>query len=74
MQIDIRTSDLEAFPLNNEEERENLYKMVFIVNTELGMGVGKTAAQVGHATLGIYRILQQDREYNEMLSQREDLA
>uniref|UniRef100_A0A914VDS5 peptidyl-tRNA hydrolase n=1 Tax=Plectus sambesii TaxID=2011161 RepID=A0A914VDS5_9BILA len=33
------------------------YKMVFAVNTALKMGLGKTAAQVGHATLGLYRAL-----------------
>ena len=31
--------------------------MVFVVNTSLGMGVGKTAAQVGHATLALYKSL-----------------
>lgn len=31
------------------------WKMVFVVNTELHMGVGKIAAQVGHATLGLYK-------------------
>ncbi|CAG0920842.1 unnamed protein product [Notodromas monacha] len=30
------------------------YKMVFVVNTELGMGVGKVAAQVGHAAVGLF--------------------
>jgi len=31
------------------------FKMVFVVNNALKMGVGKVAAQVGHATLGLYR-------------------
>ena len=34
------------------------FKMVFVVNEELMMGVGKIAAQVGHATLGLYTVLQ----------------
>ncbi|TKR60307.1 hypothetical protein L596_027572 [Steinernema carpocapsae] len=28
--------------------------MIFVVNMDLKMGVGKVAAQVGHATLGTY--------------------
>lgn len=31
------------------------HKMVFVVNNALKMGIGKIAAQVGHATLGLYR-------------------
>ena len=31
------------------------YKMVFVVNMELGMGKGKIGAQCGHATLGVYK-------------------
>lgn len=34
------------------------YKMVFVANTSLGMGVGKLAAQVGHAVLGLYHCLE----------------
>lgn len=33
------------------------YKMVCLVRTDLGMGVGKIAAQVGHAVLGAYQNL-----------------
>lgn len=33
------------------------YKMVCLVRTDLGMGVGKIAAQVGHAVLGAYQRL-----------------
>ena len=33
------------------------YKMVFVVNTSLQMGIGKIAAQVGHATLALYKTL-----------------
>ncbi len=36
------------------------YKMVFVVNTSLEMGVGKVAAQVGHATLALYKTLLLD--------------
>jgi len=38
------------------------YKMVFVVNNELGMGVGKIAAQVAHAALGLNRLLLQKEE------------
>lgn len=34
------------------------FKMAFVVNNSLKMGVGKIAAQVGHATLGLYRFIQ----------------
>lgn len=33
------------------------FKMVFVVNTSLEMGPGKIAAQVGHAALGVQRVL-----------------
>lgn len=38
------------------------HKMVFVVNLSLKMGVGKLAAQVGHATLGVYRLAQRSDE------------
>lgn len=38
-------------------DESRAYKMVFVVNTSLGMGVGKIAAQVGHATLALYKTL-----------------
>jgi peptidyl-tRNA hydrolase, PTH2 family len=43
--------------LNKEEER---YKLVFLVRTDLNMGVGKIAAQVGHATIGAYKQCSSD--------------
>lgn len=38
------------------------HKMVFVANTSLKMGPGKLAAQVGHATLGVYRLAQRTEE------------
>ncbi|KAL3985515.1 Peptidyl-tRNA hydrolase PTH2 family protein [Acanthocheilonema viteae] len=38
------------------------YKMVFVVNMSLKMGSGKLAAQVGHATLGVYRLAQRSED------------
>jgi len=44
------------------------YKMVFIVNGELSMGVGKTASQVAHAAIGLYRLLiDEQQRFGEML-------
>ncbi|KAL5015534.1 hypothetical protein ScPMuIL_009804 [Solemya velum] len=61
--LDSDESDEGSFPVDIE-----LYKMVFIVNMELGMGVGKTAAQVAHASLALYRILIDDpQRYGPML-------
>ncbi|XP_054157011.1 peptidyl-tRNA hydrolase 2, mitochondrial-like [Oppia nitens] len=39
---------------------QEVYKMVFIVNSSLQMGVGKIAAQVAHAALGMHGLLLQD--------------
>ncbi|KAL8607669.1 hypothetical protein ACOMHN_039343 [Nucella lapillus] len=62
------TQDLDT-PLENELqgtsdssedellEAGDFYKMVLVVNGELGMGVGKVAAQVSHATLNLYRLM-----------------
>ncbi|XP_057367622.1 probable peptidyl-tRNA hydrolase 2 [Daphnia carinata] len=48
------------------EAYDGPYKMVFVVNTELGMGVGKIAAQVAHAALGLHRaLIDKEMEENE---------
>ncbi|XP_034023227.1 UBA_like_SF and PTH2 domain-containing protein isoform X1 [Thalassophryne amazonica] len=54
--------------LENEEEGDDgrMFKMVFVVNMELGMGVGKVAAQVGHAAVGLYQALQENNSWREM--------
>uniref|UniRef100_A0A915BPB4 peptidyl-tRNA hydrolase n=1 Tax=Parascaris univalens TaxID=6257 RepID=A0A915BPB4_PARUN len=38
------------------------HKMIFVVNMSLKMGAGKLAAQVGHATLGVYRLALKSEE------------
>lgn len=44
------------------------YKMVFVVNSELSMGLGKTASQVAHAAIGLYRLLiEEQQRFGEML-------
>lgn len=35
----------------------DLYKMVFVVNMELNMGVGKLAAQCAHAAVALHRLM-----------------
>ena len=47
-----------------EADDEPDFKMLFVVNGELKMGVGKTAAQVAHATLGLYSHLQNGNVQN----------
>ena len=48
------------------------YKMVFVVNLELKMSPGKIAAQVGHATLGLYKYLQSQQDQRARLEQWEE--
>ena len=50
------------------------FKMVFVVNSSLGMGVGKTAAQVGHASVGLFRRLIGDEKRfgNQLLMWEEE--
>ncbi|OQR79561.1 putative peptidyl-tRNA hydrolase 2-like, partial [Tropilaelaps mercedesae] len=51
----------------------DLYKMVFVVNSELAMGTGKVGAQVGHAAVGLFRVLMSDEfKYGRMLCAWED--
>ncbi|XP_039979178.1 UBA_like_SF and PTH2 domain-containing protein isoform X3 [Xiphias gladius] len=54
--------------LENEEEGDDdlMFKMVFVVNMDLAMGVGKVAAQVGHAAVGLYQALQEKNSWREM--------
>lgn len=40
--------------------------MVFVANMGLKMGVGKLAAQVGHATLGVYRQASKSHEVSSV--------
>ena len=61
-------------PLHGASGEQQLYstlqitswKMVFVVNTELHMGVGKIAAQVGHATLGLYKQAKHENLTNDL--------
>ncbi|XP_030061259.1 probable peptidyl-tRNA hydrolase 2 [Microcaecilia unicolor] len=51
--------------LNQEEEERSYYKMVFVVNMDLSMGVGKIAAQVGHAAVGLYQQMHMEPKHRE---------
>ncbi|XP_048874415.1 probable peptidyl-tRNA hydrolase 2 [Brienomyrus brachyistius] len=54
--------------LENEEEDDEdvLFKMVFVINMDMSMGVGKVAAQVAHAAVGLYQTLQGNPSWREM--------
>lgn len=56
-----------------EDEDVPYYKMTFIINTSLKMGVGKIAAQVGHACLGLYREMLENNMEDD-LSQWEEIG
>ncbi|XP_044157475.1 probable peptidyl-tRNA hydrolase 2 [Bufo gargarizans] len=48
------------------DDDDTFHKMVFVVNMELSMGVGKIAAQVGHGAVGLYQLLLTDSKTKEM--------
>uniref|UniRef100_A0A183ENL0 peptidyl-tRNA hydrolase n=1 Tax=Gongylonema pulchrum TaxID=637853 RepID=A0A183ENL0_9BILA len=50
------------------------HKMVFVVNMSLKMGTGKLAAQVGHATLGVYRLAQRSEDRSTKLPSKSQHA
>ncbi|KAJ3640944.1 hypothetical protein Zmor_027476 [Zophobas morio] len=54
---------------NCYEESAKRYKMSFVVNTALKMGVGKVAAQVAHACLGLYREMRITGEKEDALNE-----
>ncbi|XP_069822953.1 probable peptidyl-tRNA hydrolase 2 [Dendropsophus ebraccatus] len=54
-------------PDSDEDDDDAYYKMVFVVNMELSMGVGKIAAQVGHGAVGLYQLLIKDPKTKEMV-------
>lgn len=55
-------------------ENSDIFKMVFVVNMELHMGVGKVSAQVGHATLALYHLLQTQPNWKEECTKWEQSA
>lgn len=64
----IGTSAANTHVADDDDTDDDLYKMVFVVNAELSMGVGKIGAQVAHAALGLHRILlTHQAKYGESL-------
>ncbi|XP_067854626.1 UBA_like_SF and PTH2 domain-containing protein isoform X2 [Heptranchias perlo] len=50
------------------ESLSDAYKMVFVVNMELNMGIGKVGAQVAHAAVGLYRMMMEESDnWQQML-------
>lgn len=63
-------ADLQGTSDSSDEDdflTSDTFKMVFIVNSELNMGVGKVAAQVAHAALNLFRNMMEDELKAEML-------
>ncbi|CAH0553295.1 unnamed protein product [Brassicogethes aeneus] len=49
--------------ISSDDDESNYYKMTFVVNHSLKMGIGKIAAQVAHACLALYReMMEQNME------------
>ncbi|XP_078065972.1 putative peptidyl-tRNA hydrolase 2 [Mustelus asterias] len=63
-------SELEMFSgFEVGESVSCVYKMVFVVNMELTMGIGKVAAQVAHAAVGLYQMmLEESDNWQQMLT------
>lgn len=56
---EVYVDDTETDSDSDDFDEEDIpdFKMVFVVNSSLEMGAGKTAVQVGHAALGVQRVL-----------------
>nr|XP_025036332.1 uncharacterized protein LOC102455608 isoform X1 [Pelodiscus sinensis] len=48
--------------------------MVFVVNAELAMSAGKIAAQVGHAAVGLYQLMQEQAAGRELICQWDECS
>ena len=65
--------DIEFEDEDDDSEEElpegfDFHKMVFVVNMELNMGVGKVAAQCAHAALALHRIMIDNADkFGEMM-------
>ena len=53
------------------QSREDSFKMTLVVNSDLKMGIGKIAAQVGHAVLGLYHLLESEQDKRTELAEWE---
>ncbi|VDN55989.1 unnamed protein product, partial [Dracunculus medinensis] len=48
--------------VNGYQVAMGAHKMIFVINMNLKMGTGKLAAQVGHASISVYRLAQRKEE------------
>lgn len=67
-----KTENTEGGNSEEEESSDLNYKMVFVVNTALNMGVGKIASQVAHACLGVYKLVNEFQYMNEIVEEWEE--
>ncbi|XP_071983497.1 probable peptidyl-tRNA hydrolase 2 [Engystomops pustulosus] len=59
-------------PDTDDDDDDIYYKMVFVVNMELSMGVGKIAAQVGHGAVGLYQLMLRNSKTKEVADKWEE--
>lgn len=66
--LEMKPEDSKMVDENEEdfEDVEEEYKMVFLVRMDLKMGLGKIAAQVGHATLKAYKQMEYRADHNQL--------
>ncbi|KAG8557166.1 hypothetical protein GDO81_018356 [Engystomops pustulosus] len=57
---------------DTDDDDDIYYKMVFVVNMELSMGVGKIAAQVGHGAVGLYQLMLRNSKTKEVADKWEE--
>ncbi|KAI1289892.1 putative peptidyl-tRNA hydrolase 2 [Halotydeus destructor] len=68
LEVEASRETMSAEARERSRHTRDIYKMVFVVNSSLEMGVGKIAAQVAHAALGVHQILlQSESKYGEWL-------
>ena len=76
LQADSDSEDPDEDPtLEGFLDTSDFYKMVLVVNTDLDMGPGKLAAQVGHGAIGLYKqLLGEQHKHGEMRLQWEQFG
>ncbi|XP_053382471.1 probable peptidyl-tRNA hydrolase 2 [Mercenaria mercenaria] len=68
LEDDLEFEDEEEDSEGDLPEGFDLHKMVFVVNMELNMGVGKVAAQCAHAALALHRLMIDNTDkFGEMM-------
>lgn len=68
LEVEASRESMSDLALERCRHTRDIFKMVFVVNASLTMGVGKIAAQVAHAALGLHQILLQlESKYGDWL-------